>query len=171
MMMDQFINYIKSAEPDLRQNGIRKEDCAFLLKMLKFISNDEIHVESAEINIVYIKIWNMCVNLFMKSIDAGIYTEENIGEIMTNMKPHFVHLCNSPGMQGELDNIRKNIAIKGYAEVHLNESLSSKLIGTNIIFFASSLAGIPINELSGKLDLFLIENFYKKFREVRTFLL
>lgn len=80
-------------------------------------------------------------------------------------------ILESPGFQGDINVVRKNIAAKGYSEVHLDENMTSKLISTSTVMLAAFTIGTRSGEQGGQLDLFLTENFYKKYREVRKFIL
>ncbi|MEK3701954.1 hypothetical protein NYE33_33655 [Paenibacillus sp. FSL R10-2199] len=169
--MEEIFNYLKRVIPNIQQQNLRNEDCKSILDFLGFISTDEIRVESAQINVAYIKIWNMFLNMFWDRIEKGEYSQETLYEVLANVRAHFFHLLESPGFQGDINVVRKNIAAKGYSEVHLDENMTSKLISTSTVMLAAFTIGTRSGEQGGQLDLFLTENFYKKYREVRKFIL
>lgn len=87
--MEEIFNYLKRVIPNIQQQNLRNEDCKSILDFLGFISTDEIRVESAQINVAYIKIWNMFLNMFWDRIEKGEYSQETLYEVLANVRAHF----------------------------------------------------------------------------------
>lgn len=90
--MEEIFNYLKRVIPNIQQQNLRNEDCKSILDFLGFISTDEIRVESAQINVAYIKIWNMFLNMFWDRIEKGEYSQETLYEVLANVRAHFFHI-------------------------------------------------------------------------------